>query len=649
MCGIVGLVHYCDHEPVSEEVVRRMCRAIIHRGPDDEGIYLAGRVGLGMRRLSIIDLTTGQQPIHNEDKTIWVVFNGEIYNYPELRDHLVRKGHTFYTQSDTEVIVHLYEETGVDCFQQLNGMFAIAIWDAHRNQLVLGRDRLGKKPLYYSYDGSRLLFASELKSMLCVPGFQRQVSLEALDFYLSFGCVPGDLGIFQGVQKLPAGHTLVAKAGGIHQQPYWHLAFGNSTADAGETFYLQALRELVFDAVKRRLISDVPLGAFLSGGVDSSTVVAVMAKLGVKDLKTFSIGFEEEGYSELSYAREVAEFLGTKHYELIVQPDMVKLLPELVWYYDEPFADSSAIPTYYVSQLARSEVTVVLSGDGGDELFGGYTRYLDPLLARMLQAVPETVRLHMINRVASHLPRGVRGRRWLTHTSSDACAYYASKLSIFDSERKTLLYARDMPETMSGQQPLAWLRTYFGALESATLTTRRQYTDIKTYLPDTILTKVDRASMAVSLEARAPLLDYRIAEFAGKLPDHYKIRNGQTKYLLKALARSLLPESIVNRRKKGFSIPKHVWLQGQLREFCADILLSSRAKSRGYFNTSYVEHMLREQRDGRYDFSDQIWALLCLELWHLRFVDWDGEASSMSQRQGGTASASRGALLKAVP
>jgi asparagine synthase (glutamine-hydrolysing) len=578
-----------------------------------------------MRRLSIIDLTTGRQPIHNEDETIWVVFNGEIYNYPELRDSLVRKGHTFYTQSDTEVIVHLYEEGGVDCFERLNGMFAIAIWDARRDQLVLSRDRVGKKPLYYAYDGRRLLFASELKALLCVPGFQGQVSLEAMDFYLSFGCVSGELSIFQGVQKLPAGHTLVAKVDGIHQQSYWHLDFGNSCADEGEAYYLEALRDLVFDAVRIRLISDVPLGAFLSGGVDSSTIVAVMSKLGVRDLKTFSIGFEEEGYSELAFAREVAEFLGTQHCELIVQPDMAKLLPELVWYFDEPFADSSAIPTYYVSQLARSEVTVVLSGDGGDELFAGYTRYVDPPLAKMLQAVPEVMRRHVIHGIARQLPTGVRGKRWLLHTSGDACEYYASKVSIFDPERKALLYTRDLQESVGKQQPIAWLRNYFDALEGATPTTRRQYTDIKTYLPDVILTKVDRASMAVSLEARAPLLDYRIAEFAGRLPDRYKIRHGRTKYLLKELARSLLPESIVNRRKKGFSIPKHVWIRQQLREFCTDILLSPQAKTRGYFDTSYVEYLLREHGSGHYDFSDQIWALLCLELWHLKFVDRQGD------------------------
>ncbi|GIX49575.1 MAG: asparagine synthetase B [Candidatus Tectimicrobiota bacterium] len=621
MCGIVGIKYDAPAQPVCEDVIHQMCQAILHRGPDDEGLYVDGAVGLGMRRLSIIDLSTGRQPIHNEDRSLWVVFNGEIYNYRELRADLQARGHRFYTQSDTEVIVHLYEELGSECFTRLNGMFAIALWDSRRRQLVLARDRVGKKPLYYAHDGRRWLFASELKALLRVPGFAPAVNLHALDYFLTLGCVPGDLCIFQGVHKLPAGHVLLVTAQGARRFPYWEVSFAVPPVDAGEAAYLETLRTLLFDAVRLRLISDVPLGAFLSGGIDSSTVVAVMAHLGMGEVKTFSIGFDEAGYSELPYAREVATFLGTQHYELTVKPDMAKLLPELVWYFDEPFADSSAVPTYYVSQLARRYVTVVLSGDGGDELFAGYTRYFDPLPARLLQALPAALRVQGLHALARRLPAGMRGRRWLLHTSDRAAAYYATKLMTFDPERKQWLYTPELQAELDVQAPQRWLETYFDALPAATPTARRQYVDLKTYLTDVILTKVDRASMAVSLEARAPLLDYRLVEFAASLPDRYKVRGGQGKYLLKALARQLLPASIVTRRKKGFSIPKARWLRQELYDFCADILLSARARGRGYFRPSAVEALLQAHRRGSRDFSDQLWALLCLELWHRQFVD----------------------------
>ncbi len=622
MCGIVGILHCNGSEQVSGDVIHKMCEAIAHRGPDDEGVYLSNNIGLGMRRLSIIDLVTGHQPIHNEDKTVWIVLNGEIYNFPELRKELIEKGHTFYTHSDTEVIVHLYEEHGTDCFSRLNGMFTIAIWDAGRKQLVLGRDRVGKKPLYYTFDGEKLIFASELKSMLFVPDFQRKVNLKAVDCYLTFGCVPGEFSIFENVCKLPAGHILVYKNQTIDISSYWNLDFGKVNEDKGERFYIETLRELFFDSVKRRLISDVPLGAFLSGGVDSSAIVAAMAQLGVKDIKTFTIGFEERDYSELPYAREVADFLGTDHYELIVHPEMTKLLPELVWFFDEPFADSSVVPTYYVSKLARSEVTVILSGDGGDELFAGYTRYIDLPLAKAIQAVPEALRLNVIHKLAACLPSGFKGANLIKSASGNAFDYYASKINYFDIEKKSLLYSEEFRQEVNNcNMPLDWLRTYFNEFDGVSNTSRRQYADIKMYLPDTILTKVDRASMAVSLETRAPLLDYRIVEFAGTIPDRYKMPNGRTKNILKEMARGMLPQNIIDRKKKGFAIPKDAWFRSQLKEFAADILLSSTAKERGYFNLSYVETLLKEHNNGQHDFSDQIWALLCLELWHLKYMN----------------------------
>ena len=620
MCGIVGIIYNDVAKKVSGNVIQDMCKAIAHRGPDDEGFYITGRVGLGMRRLSIIDVVTGHQPIHNEDNSIWVLSNGEIYNFPELRKDLIEKGHTFYTHSDTEVIVHLYEDHGKDCFNYLNGMFGTAIWDAKQEQLILARDRVGKKPLYYSFDEKRLVFASELKSMLFVPGFQKKVNLQAVDYYLSFGCVPGELSIFERVKKLPAGHLLVYKNQKVDVLPYWHPEFGNSAEDRGEEYYIETLRELFLDSVKKRLISDVPLGAFLSGGVDSSTIVAAMVKLGVKDIKTFTIGFEDDGYSELPYAKEVAGFLGTNHMELIVSPEMTQLLPELVWYFDEPFADSSAVPTYYVSKLARSEVTVILSGDGGDELFAGYTRYVDPPLAKAIQAIPKQLRLNVVHKLASCMPSGLKGVKLIRSASGDAFEFYAGKINYFDSAKKALLYSDEFKHEVNGyRNPFQWLKDYFYEFDKISDISRRQYTDIKMYLTDTILTKVDRASMAVSLEARAPLLDYRIVEFAGTIPDRYKMPNGRTKNILKEMARGMLPQNIIDRKKKGFAIPKDVWFRGQLKDFANDILLSSDAKARGYFKTKYIEWLLRQHWTNTYDYSDQIWALLCFELWHLKF------------------------------
>ena len=622
MCGIAGILNCNGSEEVSDEVIYKMCEAIVHRGPDDEGRYIEGRIGLGMRRLSIIDLTTGHQPIHNEDKTIWVVFNGEIYNYPELRKELIDKGHRFYTHTDTEVIVHLYEEYGEDCFRYLNGMFGIAIWDTSEEQLVLGRDRVGKKPIYYAFEERRLIFASELKSILSVPDFEKDINLSAVDYYLSFGCVPGELSIFQGVNKLPAGHKLVYKNRHIDISPYWHLEFGKVSEDKGEKYYIETLRELFLDAVKKRLVSDVPLGAFLSGGVDSSAVVAAMVQLGVKDIKTFTIGFEEDKYSEITYAREVADLLGTNHYELIVCPEMTKLLPVLVWFFDEPFADSSAVPTYYVSKLARSKVTVALSGDGGDELFAGYTRYIDLPLAKAIQAMPEKFRLNVIHKLAACLPSGLKGAKLLKSASGDAFNFYAGKINYFDAAKKSLLYSKEFKQEASSYNvPLEWLRNYFYEFDKVSDTSRRQYVDIKMYLPDTILTKVDRASMAVSLETRAPFLDYRIVEFAGTIPDRYKTPNNRTKHILKEMVKNILPQNIIDRKKKGFAIPKAAWFRGQLKEFAADILLSPAAIGRGYFNTCYIERLLQQHWDEQHDLSDQIWALLCLELWHIKFID----------------------------
>jgi asparagine synthase (glutamine-hydrolysing) len=627
MCGIAGFIE--NHESRANlgtdektAVLNRMCRVIKHRGPDDQGILVRGRVALGMRRLSIIDLEGGHQPLTGCDESVTVVFNGEIYNYRELQRQLETLGHRFHTHSDTEAIVHAYEEYGAKCVDHLRGMFAFALWDAPLQQLFIARDRVGKKPLYYSLtaDGT-FVFGSELKSLLEHPAIERETNADALDAYLSFGYVPDPLSIFRGIEKLPPGHRLSFVDGRVTVEQYWDFSY-TPVEVKNEEDYLDELRALLDEAVRMRLVSDVPLGAFLSGGVDSSAVVGLMSRAMSQPVKTFSIGFEEDSYNELKFARVAAKHFGTDHHEFIVTPDICDIIDELVWHFDEPFADSSAIPTYMVSKLAREYVTVVLSGDGGDELFGGYTRYQVDRKRSHLSRLPRVVREKMMRPVSARLPHGAWGRNYLRNVSLDPIDRYIDSISLFTELNKRTLYTDDL-KRMLKQEPQAavMFRGYASSINTGDALDPLLYLDSKTYLPGDILTKVDRMSMAVSLEARVPLLDHKLIEFVTRIPASMKMKGLETKHVFKRAMRGLVPDEILERPKQGFGVPMQEWINRQLRGRMHDTLRERRTRERGLFNSQSIDVLLEEHERGRRDHSSSLWALLMLELWHRTFVD----------------------------
>ena len=623
MCGIAGFI---DHSALSMEertdILNRMCQVILHRGPDDQGMSIDGPVALGMRRLSIIDLAGGHQPMSGEDGTVTVVFNGEIYNFRELQPLLQSRGHLFKTNSDTESIVHSYEEFSTACVTHLRGMFTFALWDEKAKTLMLARDRVGKKPLYYTQTANgSFVFGSEIKSILEHPDVEREIDLEALDAYLILGYVPDPLSIFRNIKRLPPGHTLTYSQGKITLQQYWDFNFEpNESRD--EKSYVEELRALLEDAVRARLISDVPLGAFLSGGIDSSTVVALMAKSMGQPVKTFSIGFREDSYNELRYARLTAEKYGTDHHEFFVTPDICDVADELVWHFDEPFADSSSIPTYVVSKLARQHVTVALSGDGGDELFGGYERYLVERSRRVFGQLPKVLRENVMFPVSVRLPHGARGRNLLHNLSLDPVERYLDSLSVFTSMNRELLYSEDLKRKLAAKVALSErFQKYAERVTTGEDLDVLLYLDSKTYLPGDILTKVDRMSMATSLETRAPLLDQKLIDFVTRIPAALKIVGKETKHIFKQAIRDLIPEEVMNRPKQGFGIPMSTWINQELRAKIRETLGDSLTRQRGYFDYSYVELLLKEHERGRRDHSKALWALLMLELWHRRFLD----------------------------
>ena len=576
-------------------------------------------VGLGMRRLSIIDLSTGHQPIHNEERTVWVVFNGEIYNYRELRQRLEAAGHRFYTSSDTETIVHAYEEWGEAAFARLRGMFAIALWDRPRRTLLLARDRAGIKPLHFIERHKRLYFGSELKSMLAAGAVDREIDLEALDHYLSFLYAPRDRSLFKGVRKLPPGHYLRWADGRAEVREYWRISatepFGGSAADAAAE-----LRDVLARAVRSHMVSDVPLGAFLSGGVDSSIVVGLMAEASHRPVKTFSVGFDEPQFDELEHARTVARHFGTDHHEFVVRPDALSILDRLVAHFDEPFADSSAIPTWYVSEIARRHVTVVLSGDGGDELFGGYDRYLPHPRVAQFDRLPLPAKRQVAALLWPLLPHGARGKNFLRHVSRDDEGRYLDSISFFQPDEKEALYTPDVRRalTRGAEQELAHHFARFAALSRHS---RMMRFDFETYLPEDVLTKVDRMSMAHSIESRVPLLDNEVIDFAATLPASLKIVNGRRKHILKEAAKGLLPGGILNRKKQGFGVPLGVWFRGGLADVFSDVLVSRRARQRGYFEPAFVERLVGEHLSGKRDHTLRLWQLLVFELWHRQYLD----------------------------
>ena len=625
MCGIAGFVESpTARSPFgpdeSHARIHRMCDVIRHRGPDDEGVFVDEGVALGMRRLSIIDLSTGHQPIHNEDRTVWIVFNGEIYNFRELRAELEAAGHRFYTSTDTEVIVHAYERWGTTAIARLRGMFGLAIWDLRSKSLLVARDRIGIKPLYYAEANGRLYFGSELKSLLEAPELPRDLDLDALDHYLSFLYTPRDRSIFTSVRKLPPGHLLTWQNGKVRVERYYQLPAGE-TYSGSEADAVGDLRAVLCDAVRSHLISDVPLGAFLSGGIDSSLVVGLMTQTSGARVKTFSIGFDEPAFDELEHARRVARHFGTDHHEFVVKPDGVGILDALISHFDEPFADSSAIPTWYVSEMARKHVTVVLSGDGGDELFGGYDRYVPhPRVVAFDRYSPRALR-NVAAIAAARLPHGVRGKNFLRHVGRDDQGRYLDSIRFFSTDEKPSLLSRDVLRQLSATDPESRLASHFERYARLPWPSQMMRFDAETYLPEDVLTKVDRMSMAHSIESRVPLLDNEVIEFASSLPASMKIKGGRRKHVLKEVAATLLPAEILDRRKQGFGVPLGTWFRGNLRELFADTLLSPASLQRGYFQPLFVRQLVDEHLSGKRDHSLRLWQLVVFEKWHHQYVD----------------------------
>ena len=631
MCGIAGAVWNDANKTVEPETLQRMIDVLRHRGPDGEGTFFSEStvlpgVALGHRRLAIIDLAGGRQPITNEDETVWVVFNGEIYNYGDLRHRLEGAGHRFRTNSDTETLVHLYEDEGPEFVKHLNGMFAIALWDARERQLILARDRLGKKPLVYRCEPGRLLFASELKSILELPDVPREIDPRALDEYLTYQYVPHPRTIFRGIAKLPPGHLAVWRDGRLDVRPYWQPDF-NEEIDRPAADYAEELRSLLTSAVEMRLQSDVPLGAFLSGGIDSTIIVGLMSQLMREPVRTFSIGFPVKEFDETSFARTAAERFGTIHQEFQVQPDAMEILPQLVWHYDEPFADSSAVPTWYVSQLTRQQVTVALTGDAGDELFAGYPRYLAVWLAEGFDRLPSLVRTLLAGRYWQKIPTSTRQKsrlrqfkRFCEMLGQPPARRYLEWIAIFGEARRASLYSESFLSQLPEQDTMDFLRSGLARCNRRDAVTAFSLTDLVTYLPCDLMTKVDIASMAHGLECRQPYLDYRVVELAARMPRRLKFRHGRGKLILRETFSDLLPDSINRRRKMGFGVPLDHWFRHELRDFTHDVLFDTSALARGYFQPEAIRQLWTEQQEGRFNHGYRLWSLLIFELWCRRWM-----------------------------
>ncbi len=605
-----------------------MNQAITHRGPDEDGFYVKENIGLAMRRLSIIDLSGGQQPIFNHDKTKVIVFNGEIYNYQELRKNLGSRGHRFYTNSDTETVIHLYDEYGVDCVQHLRGMFAFAIWDEVEKSLFIARDRIGKKPLLYSHQANGdLIFGSEFQAVLQHPNISREVDFSAIDSYLSYLCVPAPKTAFKQIRKLEPAHWLLWKNGEVKIQRYWLPDFSKKIKISEEEAIEETTR-ILRESVKLRMISEVPLGAFLSGGVDSSAVVALMAQESSQPVKTFSIGFEEEDFSELKYAKRVAEHIGAEYNEFIVRPNALEVLPTLVKHYGEPYADSSAIPTFYVAKETRKFVTVALNGDGGDESFAGYERYLAMNLAEKYRKIPAILRKGLIETGVGLIPNPTQFRsrvkslkRFVESGSLANAERYLGWMSAISSSLKESLVSNEFKAQLNGSQPINVLQKWFDKNVNLGIVDATMLTDQMTYLPNDLLVKVDIASMANSLEARSPLLDHKVIEFAASLPQNLKVSGRETKSLLKKVAAKLVPKEVIYRRKMGFGVPIGKWLRTDLKPYVKETLLSERFAKRGFFQQNKVAELIEKHSAQKEDFATPIWTLLMLELWFQEFID----------------------------
>ena len=638
MCGIAGALYFDASRTVDPALLRRMNEVLAHRGPDDAGTHVDGPVGLAHRRLSIIDLSPGgHQPMASASGDHWITYNGEIYNFLELRRELEGAGIVFRSRSDTEVILALYERFGVECLRYLRGMFAFAIWDARRRTLFVARDRLGKKPLYYYRDAEKVLFASEPKGILQDATVPVTPDVEAIHHYLSYGYVPSPLSAFRGIRKLPPAHWLLVADGALRVERYWDLRYRPKAAGS-EAHFADELRARLEECVRLRMISsDVPVGAFLSGGIDSSAVVALMSGLASRPVKTFSIGFEEERYNELPYARMVAERYGTDHHEFVVKPDAVEVLPDLVWHYNEPFADSSAIPTYYLAKMTAQHVKVALNGDAGDENFAGYLRYAANRAAWRYDRLPALVR-HGVERAVAALPeRGHtrslyrRGKRFFTAIAEEPRRRYARWVTIFPNAAKAALYTPAFHAATAHVDAIDLLVGAYDAVDADNVLDATLGVDVATYLPDDLLVKVDIASMAHSLEARSPMVDHTFMEFAASLPPSMKLKGLTTKHILRQAVGPLLPRPVLDRPKMGFGVPIDRWFRHELREMAYDTLLSRRALDRDLFRADAVRTLLDDHVSGRTEGHPGLWSLLVLELWFQRFVDGRGAASGSAR------------------
>jgi asparagine synthase (glutamine-hydrolysing) len=628
MCGIAGKVSRRGDVPA--RLVEQMCERQAHRGPDSRGIHRSEGVTLGIQRLRVIDLETGDQPIYNEDRSVAVVLNGEIYNFPELRAELERRGHSFYTRTDTEVIAHLYEERGPDLVQELNGMFSFAVWDERRRRLLLARDRVGKKPLFYAVGDGYLSFASELAALMVDPEVPAEIDPSSIDCFLAYGYVPAPWSIWRDVRKLRPAHTLLWENGKTKIDCYWRLDYSRKrTEDRRELE--EELRERLGAAVRRRLISDVPLGAFLSGGVDSSIVVSEMAAASSHPVKTFSIGFEEEEFNELPRARLIADRFATDHEEFIVRPDAIHLVPKLVRHYGEPYADSSAIPTFYLAELTRRHVTVALNGDGGDESFAGYLRHVANSLTGHLDSVPRPLRrgVAALGRALPRTPGSKtlmsRAQRLLVSVDADSIERYTRHVSIFNANERAEVLDPDFRESLDQRRAPGVIAGPWRAASGSAMLDRLLEVDVNTYLPEDLLVKVDIATMAYSLEARSPFLDPEVMEFAAALPPSEKASLGRKKLLLRRAYRGRVPDSILDGAKRGFGVPLGAWFRGDLQSHARELLLDRTTLDRGYLNESAVREILDAHSAGQGDRSLQLWALMMLESWHRELGGRDGE------------------------
>lgn len=631
MCGICGIVDYKENGIINRDVLHRMCTQMKLRGPDGEGIYIGPHskpaVGLGHRRLKIIDLSdAGNQPITNEDRSLWLVLNGEIYNYQQLRKDLENKGHRFRSHTDAEVVLHLYEDFAEGCLSYLRGMFAFALWDEKENKLFLARDRIGKKPFLYYYDNQYFCFASEFSALLASGLFNKDINYAAIDKYLTFGYVPAPETIYRKVFKMLPAHYAIFKDGRLSLQKYWELDYSQKI-DISEKEAGQELVKILKEAVSLRLASDVPLGVFLSGGIDSSMVTALMSELTHK-VKTFSIGFDNADFDELKYARNIAKYFSTDHHEFIVKPKAIEILPLLVERYGEPYADSSAIPSYYVSRQTKQYVTVALNGDGGDESFAGYERYQAMAFAEGYNRLPAFFRSGLSQAVIRLLPDSVnfknkrrRLRRLFENVSLPFYLRYCRWVCMINEDDKNNLYHEDFKKQLDNNDPAGWLKNYPALSDKMDLVDCLMAIDIKTNLSNDLLVKMDIASMANSLETRSPFLDHRLMQFAAGLPSKYKMKGFTKKYILKKVAQELIPRKNIHRRKMGFGVPVGDWFRNDLKDFLYENLLSTIALGRGYFKPEVVKNMVKKHISKQKDYTFQLWVLLMLELWHQRFVD----------------------------